>query len=168
MFYFYLIEESCFLFSFSFLSLWVNTELKTSVVDLISLVLATKLNGSNSFLMVFSGSRGAVEFDLRSSKSFVVDETPPSSSNINKGFGEDSVELMSNKDELTGDTSGFFGSSGCSVVLGLDVVLLASPFSTANDPPGVVEAGPVAVDEHEVLVDTVVLKEVDFFEPDTA
>lgn len=45
-------------------------------------------------------------------------------------------------------------------VLGLEVVLLASPFSTAR------AADVVA--EHDVLVDTVVLSDADFLEPDTA
>ncbi len=47
-----------------------------------------------------------------------------------------------------------------SSVFGLDVVLLASPFSTAS------AADVVA--EHDVFVDTVVLSDVDFLEPETA
>ena len=52
-----------------------------------------------------------------------------------------------------------------SSVLGLDVVLLASPFSTARAADAVVAA---AVAEHDVFVETVVLSEVDFREPETA
>ena len=50
-----------------------------------------------------------------------------------------------------------------SSVFGLDVVLLASPFSTAAE---VVAAAAVA--EHEVFVETVVLRDVDFREPEFA
>ena len=47
-----------------------------------------------------------------------------------------------------------------SSVLGLDVVLLASPFSTAK--------GAEVVAEQDVFVDTVVLRDVDLRDPDTA
>ncbi len=52
-----------------------------------------------------------------------------------------------------------------SSVFGLDVVLLASPFSTARAADAVVAA---AVAEHDVFVETVVLSDVDFREPETA
>jgi len=75
-------------------------------------------------------------------------------------MGGGTVELThSGLVELTGDTCGrvFPGKSS---VFGLDVVLLASPFSTLMFV--------LAMAEQEVLVETVVLKEVDFLDPDTA
>jgi hypothetical protein len=55
------------------------------------------------------------------------------------------------------------GHASTSSVFGLDVVLLASPFSTARAAD--VDAAVVA--EHEVLVATVVLSDADFLDPDT-
>ena len=160
------LDDSCFLFSFNFLSLGclcIKSGANSSDFSksLTSLAFVTKLNGSRtSFLRVFNGSR---LLDLRSS-SLVVDDTPPSSS----PWGGKIVELTTTStcEELTGEMAVLFVTTfphdSTSSVFGLDVVLLASPFSTAAE---VVAA---AVAEHEVFVETVVLRDVDFREPELA
>lgn len=109
-----------------------------------------------SFFNIFRGSL-ILLFNFRSS-SFVVEETPPSSSRPR--LGGETVELTySGFVELTGDTCGMV-LPGKSSVLGLEVVLLASPFSTLMFV--------LATAEQAVFVATVVLRDVDFLDPETA